>query len=56
MLQDALFSVYNAIIKASPGSREGLLDFFAMVVKRNGKRSGMQVSGGIAICEMGCGS
>lgn len=43
MLQDALFNVYNAIVRASPASREGMLDFFGMVVKRNVKRSGMQV-------------
>ncbi|KAL1411414.1 Ubiquitin conjugation factor E4 [Vanrija albida] len=42
-LQSSLFSIYNSIIRASPESREGALDFFASVVKLNAKRSGMQV-------------
>ena len=42
-LQDEIFKTYNAIVRASPESREGLLEFFADVVRRNQKRSGMQV-------------
>ncbi|KAJ9117556.1 hypothetical protein QFC22_004406 [Naganishia vaughanmartiniae] len=42
-LQDELFKVYNAIIRASPESREDLLDFIGTVVNRNVKRSGMRV-------------
>lgn len=43
-LQTSLFSIYNSIIRASPESREGALDFFALIVKLNAKRQGMQVS------------
>ncbi|WOO81182.1 Ubiquitin conjugation factor E4 [Vanrija pseudolonga] len=42
-LQTSLFSIYNSIIRASPESREGALDFFALIVKLNAKRQGMQV-------------
>lgn len=42
-LQDELFKVYNAIIRASPTSREQLLDYVGTVVNRNVKRSGMRV-------------
>ncbi|KAJ9110282.1 hypothetical protein QFC19_001685 [Naganishia cerealis] len=42
-LQDELFKVYNAIIRASPDSREDLLDFIGTIVNRNVKRSGMRV-------------
>jgi len=42
-LQDELFQSYNAIVRASPESREKLLNFFAEVVRRNVKRSGMRV-------------
>jgi ubiquitin conjugation factor E4 B len=42
-LQDDLFQSYNAIVRASPESREKLLAFFAEVVRRNVKRSGMRV-------------
>jgi ubiquitin conjugation factor E4 B len=42
-LQDELFTTYNAIVRASPASREQLLEFFAEVLRRNVKRSGMRV-------------
>lgn len=42
-LQDELFKVYNCLIRASPESREDLLDFIGTVVNRNVKRSGMRV-------------
>ncbi|KAJ9098222.1 hypothetical protein QFC21_004551 [Naganishia friedmannii] len=42
-LQDELFKVYNAIIRASPEARDHLLDFIGTVVNRNVKRSGMRV-------------
>ncbi|GHJ85049.1 hypothetical protein NliqN6_1451 [Naganishia liquefaciens] len=42
-LQDELFKVYNALIRASPTSREGLLDYIGVALQRNVKRSGMRV-------------
>jgi ubiquitin conjugation factor E4 B len=38
-----LFNIYNAIVRASPESREGTLDFFALVIRLNEKRAGMRV-------------
>jgi ubiquitin conjugation factor E4 B len=46
--QNNLFSIYNAIIRASPESREAVLSFFADVLTKNVKRSGMRVSTGYA--------
>lgn len=42
--QNGLFTLYNAIVRASPESREGALDFFAKVVALNVKRAGSHVS------------
>jgi len=41
--QNTLFQIYNAIIRASPESREGVLAFFAKVVELNARRAGMSV-------------
>lgn len=38
-----MFQIYNAIIRASPESREGVLAFFAKVVELNARRAGMSV-------------
>ncbi|OCF74479.1 ubiquitin-conjugation factor E4 B [Kwoniella mangroviensis CBS 8886] len=42
-LHGSLFNIYNAIVRASPESREGILDFFALTIKLNEKRAGMRV-------------
>lgn len=42
-LQSSLFSIYNGIVRAGPDSREGVLGFFALVVRLNQKRAGMRV-------------
>ena len=41
--QTTLFQIYNAVIRASPESREGVLAFFAQVVDLNSRRAGMSV-------------
>jgi hypothetical protein len=43
-LQSSLFHIYNSIVRASPASRENVLDYFAHVVRLNKKRAGMRVS------------
>ncbi|KIY63497.1 hypothetical protein CYLTODRAFT_493873 [Cylindrobasidium torrendii FP15055 ss-10] len=42
-LQGSLFGVFNALVRASPQSREAVLSYFARVVSLNAKRAGMQV-------------
>ncbi|KAK6909936.1 hypothetical protein I203_103962 [Kwoniella mangroviensis CBS 8507] len=42
-LHGSLFNIYNAIVRASPESREGILDFFALTIKLNEKRAGMRI-------------
>ncbi|KIJ54955.1 hypothetical protein M422DRAFT_153298 [Sphaerobolus stellatus SS14] len=42
-LQNALFQIFNAIVRASPTAREGVLAYFAKVINLNIKRGGMQV-------------
>ncbi|KDQ62323.1 hypothetical protein JAAARDRAFT_149126 [Jaapia argillacea MUCL 33604] len=42
-LQSSLFQVFNTMVRASPESREAVLQYFARVVQLNGKRAGMQV-------------
>jgi hypothetical protein len=42
-LHTSLFNIYNAIVRASSESREGTLDFFALVIRLNEKRAGMRV-------------
>ncbi|KLT45417.1 hypothetical protein CC85DRAFT_282483 [Cutaneotrichosporon oleaginosum] len=42
-LQTSLFNIYNAIVRASPEAREGVLNYFTLVCKVNQKRAGMRV-------------
>ncbi|KAF8510860.1 ubiquitin elongating factor core-domain-containing protein [Gautieria morchelliformis] len=42
-LQMSLFQIFNAIVRSSPASREGVLAYFARAVNLNLKRGGMQV-------------
>ncbi|OCH84192.1 ubiquitin conjugation factor E4 [Obba rivulosa] len=42
-LQSSLFLVFNTLVRASPESREAVLQYFARVVTLNEKRAGMQV-------------
>ncbi|KAL5501546.1 UFD2 [Sanghuangporus vaninii] len=42
-LQSSLFQVFNALVRASPESREAVLQYFSRVVSLNVKRGGMQV-------------
>ncbi|TRM64104.1 ubiquitin elongating factor core-domain-containing protein [Schizophyllum amplum] len=41
--QTSLFSIYNALVRASPVAREAVLRFFARVIALNVRRAGMQV-------------
>ena len=43
--QSSLFQIFNTLVRASPESREGVLEYFATAVKLNIKRAGMQVHG-----------
>ncbi|KAJ6508731.1 ubiquitin elongating factor core-domain-containing protein [Mycena sanguinolenta] len=42
-LQSSLFQIFNTLVRASPESREAVLEYFARVVSLNVKRAGMQV-------------
>ncbi|KAG6377167.1 ubiquitin elongating factor core-domain-containing protein [Boletus reticuloceps] len=42
-LQSSLFHIFNTLVRASPESREAVLEYFATAVKLNIKRAGMQV-------------
>ncbi|KAK8864525.1 hypothetical protein IAR55_001775 [Kwoniella newhampshirensis] len=42
-LHTSLFNIYNAIVRASPESREGVLDFFSLTLRLNEKRAGMRI-------------
>ncbi|KAH9936359.1 ubiquitin elongating factor core-domain-containing protein [Fomitopsis serialis] len=42
-LQSSLFNIFNALVRASPDSREAVLQYFARVVALNVRRAGMQV-------------
>ncbi|KAF9464224.1 ubiquitin elongating factor core-domain-containing protein [Collybia nuda] len=42
-LQSSLFQIFNALVRASPESREAVLRFFSRVISLNVKRAGMQV-------------
>lgn len=53
-LQGSLFQIFNAIVRASPTSREGVLAYFARAVNLNVKRGGMQVCSGPKWREAGC--
>ncbi|ESK87147.1 ubiquitin fusion degradation protein [Moniliophthora roreri MCA 2997] len=42
-LQNSLFQIFNTLVRASPESREGVLQYFARIISLNHKRAGMQV-------------
>ncbi|KAI5121069.1 hypothetical protein M0805_008583 [Coniferiporia weirii] len=42
-LQSTLFQAFNTIVRASPESREAVLQYFSRIVSLNVKRGGMQV-------------
>ena len=42
-LQTSLYNIFNAIVRASPEARKGVLTFFAQVVSLNSRRAGMRV-------------
>ncbi|KAF8073720.1 ubiquitin conjugation factor E4 [Lyophyllum atratum] len=42
-LQSSLFQIFNTLVRASPESREAVLQYFARVITLNSKRAGMQV-------------
>lgn len=42
-LQSSLFQIFNTLVRASPESREAVLQYFARVISLNIKRAGMQV-------------
>ncbi|KAH7915426.1 ubiquitin elongating factor core-domain-containing protein [Hygrophoropsis aurantiaca] len=42
-LQGSLFNIFNTLVRASPASREAVLQYFASVVNLNVRRGGMQV-------------
>ncbi|KAI8994147.1 ubiquitin conjugation factor E4 [Trametes punicea] len=42
-LQSSLFQIFNSLVRASPDSRELVLQYFARAVNINRKRAGMQV-------------
>ncbi|RXW24458.1 hypothetical protein EST38_g1393 [Candolleomyces aberdarensis] len=42
-LQSSLFKIFDALVRASPASREAVLQYFAHAIRLNGKRAGMQV-------------
>ncbi|KDQ11048.1 hypothetical protein BOTBODRAFT_35587 [Botryobasidium botryosum FD-172 SS1] len=42
-VQERIFAILNAVVRASPASREDALDYLARVVQINVKRGGMQV-------------
>ncbi|KAL0579137.1 Ubiquitin conjugation factor E4 [Marasmius crinis-equi] len=42
-LQNSLFQIFNTLVRASPTSREAVLQYFSRVITLNNKRAGMQV-------------
>ncbi|GLB38346.1 putative ubiquitin elongating factor core [Lyophyllum shimeji] len=42
-LQSSLFQIFNTLVRASPESREAVLQYFARVISLNSRRAGMQV-------------
>ena len=42
-VQNSLFQVFNTLVRASPESREAVLQYFARVINLNVKRAGLQV-------------
>jgi ubiquitin conjugation factor E4 B len=43
-VQNSLFQIFNTLVRASPESREAVLQYFARVIGLNVKRAGLQVS------------
>lgn len=43
-IQNSLFQVFNSLVRASPESREAVLQYFSRVIELNAKRAGLQVS------------
>lgn len=41
--QNSLFQIFNTLVRASPESREAVLQYFARVINLNVKRAGLQV-------------
>ncbi|KAE9400507.1 hypothetical protein BT96DRAFT_965352 [Gymnopus androsaceus JB14] len=42
-LQSSLFKIFNTFVRASPSSREAVLQYFSRIISLNVKRAGMQV-------------
>ncbi|KAJ7644172.1 ubiquitin elongating factor core-domain-containing protein [Roridomyces roridus] len=42
-LQSSLFQIFNSLVRASPESREAVLEYFARVISLNNRRAGMQI-------------
>ncbi|KAG9315705.1 ubiquitin elongating factor core-domain-containing protein [Chiua virens] len=42
-LQSSLFQIFNTLVRASPESKEAVLEYFSTAIKLNIKRAGMQV-------------
>lgn len=42
--QASLFQIFNTLVRASPASREAVLQYFSRIVSLNEKRAGMQVN------------
>ncbi|KAG5648373.1 hypothetical protein DXG03_004945 [Asterophora parasitica] len=42
-LQSSLFQIFNTLVRASPESREAVLQYFSRVISLNSRRAGMQV-------------
>lgn len=42
-LQSSMFQILNNLVRASPASREAVLQYFSRVISLNVKRAGMQV-------------
>ena len=50
-VQNSLFQVFNTLVRASPESREAVLQYFAWVINLNVKRAGLQVGEDIITTE-----
>ena len=42
-LQSSLFQIFNTLVRASPESRERVLQYFARIIALNDRRAGMHV-------------
>lgn len=43
LMKDQLFQIVNALIRVSPEARSKVLDWFAVIIDLNTKRTAMQV-------------